>query len=313
MIHLDAPLQPRSTPQISACALLAAFALFGCSIERVRSAQAIGGRADLSHGPDFDGGELVRLDGRWELYRGELLGPSDFRGASLPAPALAPVPGIWAENQGFVDSPDPPTGIGTLRLRLRIPPGGREWALRLPNADSATRVFVNGAEVAEIGRVSDSPALFIPSNGIAIPRFFASDGELDLIMQVANFAAPVIGTWDSPILGVASAVLQKRQKDVALTSLISGALLIMGLYHLSLFLLRKKDLSSLLFGIICLLMTTRNMIMGERLLLEFFPLGRASWEWAFKLETFGPPYRAPFRPLFPPALPAPDPIPSWPR
>ena len=288
------------------CALsvLLSFLAAGCALETIGSASALNGKADLSRSPDFDGGAMARLDGQWELYRDRLLSPEDFRAGGLPAPVPAAVPGIWAENRGFGVSASPVLGVGTLRLVLSVPPREREWSLRLPNAFSAVRVFVNGAQVAEIGRVSDDPGRFIPSNALALPIFPASGGRLEILMQVANFSAPAIGTWDSPILGDATALMVKRQRDVTLTALISGALFIMGLYHLGLFLLRKKDIASLLFGFICLLMTARNAIMGERLLLDLFPLGRASWEWAFKLEHLSAHLAVPlfalfFRQLFP--------------
>jgi HD-GYP domain-containing protein (c-di-GMP phosphodiesterase class II) len=288
---------------VAGLAILLPFVV-GCAPAPIRSAAVVQGRADLSSGTDFDRGELARLDGQWELYRGRLLGPEDFCRGDLPSPELVAVPGTWPANIGINNSPMPPTGFGTLRLRLRVPPSAREWALRLPNADSATRLFVNDVQAAEIGRVADVPGLYVPSNELAIPRFSAVDGKLDIIMQVANFAEPSIGTWDSPLLGDASAILLKRQRDVTLTSLISGALLIMGLYHFGLFLLRKKDLASLLFGIICLLMTVRNLIMGERLLLDLFPVSLASWEWGLRLELLSAHLTVPlfalfFRQLFP--------------
>jgi HD-GYP domain-containing protein (c-di-GMP phosphodiesterase class II) len=191
---------------------------------------------------------------------------------------------MWGQVNGFERTTKPPTGVGTLRLRMRIPLGDHDWAMRVPNAYSATRVFVNGDEVAEIGRVDDRRDYYIPSNGIALPRFYATGGSLEIIMQVANFSTPEIGTWDSPIFGDATAILLKRQRDTTSTSFVAGALLIMGLYHLGLFLMRKKDQASLLFGIICLLMMVRTLMMGERLILDLFPPGEASWAWAFKIE-----------------------------
>ncbi len=199
---------------------------------------------------------------------------------------LQAVPGEWTTVNGFQSPATAPTGVGTLRLRVRIPADDREWALRVPNAFSAVRVFVNASQVAEIGRVSASREAYIPSNAIALARFRSATGQLEILMQVTNFSSPTIGTWDSPILGDSPAVLAKRQGDVERTSLITGALIIMGLYHLGLFLLRKQDRSSLLFGLICLFMAARNMIMDERLLLDLFPLTAAAWEWAFKLEHF---------------------------
>jgi hypothetical protein len=295
----------RAFPAFAAASLvLLALSGGGCSGAPGRQPPASRGIADFSRGPDFDAGALVGLEGEWEFYRGSLLGPEDFLGRKLPPPAFAMVPSTWSETRGFGKPAIPSTGVGTLRLKALVPPGKREWALRLPNADSAARIFVNGAQVAEIGRVSDRPELCIPSNGLAMPRFYSSGGELDIVMQVANFASPSIGTWASPLLGEASAIILKRQRDVTLTALVSGALLVMGLYHLGLFLLRNKDRASLFFGIICLLMTLRNLIMGERLLLDLFPLGLASWEWASKLEHLSAHLTVPlfalfFRQLFP--------------
>lgn len=255
-----------------------------CSVQPLRSASANKGEADLRLIAALDRGELVRLDGEWEFYRDELLSPEDFTGKNLVPHAFLRVPSMWAQTNGFQRPTKPPTGVGTLRLRITIPPGNREWAIRVPNAYSATRVFANGKQVAEIGRVADRRDGYIPSNGLTLPRFYATDGTLEIVMQVANFSTPEIGTWDCPLFGDASAILLKRQRDVASTSLVAGALLIIGLYHLGLFLMRKKDHASLLFGIICLLMMVRTLMMGERLLVDLFPPGEAPWAWAFKIE-----------------------------
>lgn len=271
------------TYSLCAVALTAVLAV-ACSMRPLRSASAEKGEADLTQIAALDRGELVRLDGEWEFYRDKLLSPDDFKRGDVPPPGFLRVPSMWAQVNGFERTTKPPTGVGTLRLRMRIPLGDHDWAMRVPNAYSATRVFVNGDEVAEIGRVDDRRDYYIPSNGIALPRFYATGGSLEIIMQVANFSTPEIGTWDSPIFGDATAILLKRQRDTTSTSFVAGALLIMGLYHLGLFLMRKKDQASLLFGIICLLMMVRTLMMGERLILDLFPPGEASWAWAFKIE-----------------------------
>lgn len=318
---------PRALAEIAI--LAASTALFSCSIGGAANAGASGGIIDLSQGYDFDSGALVSLKGFWSFYPDRLVFPGELaprRAAGTGVPTEAPghtgqsrsatgagapleggfvrVPGRWRSVEGFQRPERPPTGVATLSLRVLVPPGDRVWGLRIPNADSATRVFVNGTQVAELGVVSDDPSDYRPSNRLALAFFRSSGGPLDIVMQVANFSTPYIGTWDSPILGTQTAVIAKRHRDVISTAFVSGALLIMGLYHLGLFLLRKKDKASLLFGLSCLLMTTRNLIMGERLLLELFPPGAAAWEWAFKLEHLSAHLVVPllalfFRELFP--------------
>jgi HD-GYP domain-containing protein (c-di-GMP phosphodiesterase class II) len=279
-------------------AIAAAALSAGCSLNPLRSAAAAKGAADLSRGIDFDGGELVRLDGSWEFYKDRLVGPDEFAAGALPAPGYVKVPSMWAAVQGFARASEPVTGVATLRLRVAVPPEDREWAIRLPNAYSAERLYVNGALVSEVGAVSGDPAAYVPSNGLALPLFRAAGGKLDIVLQVANFTTPMIGTWDNLLLGDSAALRRKRQIDVASTSLVSGALLIMGLYHLGLFVLRKKDKTSLLFGVICLLMTVRNHIMGERLLWDFWPSGATAWEWFFRIQLLSAHMTLPLFALF---------------
>jgi hypothetical protein len=265
--------------------LAMSFLSASCAIRPAISAQAERGKADLSAGVDFDKGELARLDGVWEFYDGKLLSPEDFAAEPKPTPNYVRVPSMWAKAEGFPSARETPvTGVATLRLRVEVPREGSEWAIRFPNAYSAASLFVNGKRVADLGTVSYHPAFYSPSSSLALPVFGAEGGTLDIVMQVANYSAPMIGTWDSPLLGKATAILKKRQDDVATTALISGALLIMGLYHIGLFLLRKKDKASLTFGLICLLMTARNYMMGERLFYDLIPQTAGAWEWAFKLQ-----------------------------
>ena len=292
---------PRRKNRLSLLCLTTAFvaaALAGCSPWTPKSAQAVGGFVDLSSGVDFADGETARLDGKWELYRDRLLTAEDFRRGGVPHPALVSVPGMWETALGFSKPSRPPTGVGTMRLRLRVPAGSNKWGLRLPNGHCALRVYVNGTEVADSGQVAFEPAAYIPSSKLAFAEFAAPDGELEILMQIANYSTPELGTWDSPVLGSAQAIGDRRLRDVVKDSFVAGALLIMGLYHLGLFLLRKKDKASLLFGVICVLMTFRNLLMGEKLLLEVFAPGAASWEWAFKLELISAHLTLPLFALF---------------
>ncbi len=279
------------------CAMTFA-ALPSCSFRAIRSAGAEDGAADLSAGIDFDSGEIVRLDGFWEFRDGALVPPGGFAAGPSAAPTTAHVPGTWRAENGFERKAVRPTGAGTLRLRLKLPARPREWAIRLPNADSSVKLFIDGTEAAQIGTVAETEAGFQPSNGIAYPHFRTEGGAAELIMQVANFAVPYIGTWDSPLIGTAQAIESKSRGDMLTTAIVSGALLIMGLYHLSIFLLRREDKTALFFGLICLLMTTRNLIMGERILLDLFPTGRLAWEWAFKIEHLSAHLTVPFFALF---------------
>jgi diguanylate cyclase (GGDEF)-like protein len=59
--------------------------------------------------------------------------------------------------------------------------------------------------------------------------------------------------------------------------------MIMGLYHIILFWFRKANRAPLCFGLFCLFLAVRTLLVGERMLIYFFPF--FSWEIAHKLQT----------------------------
>ena len=233
---------------------------------------------------NFDRRTIVRLNGFWHFWSGELLSPGEAsRRMQTGSGTLIKVPRIWSRT-GIFGSKKSLIKTGTLALELELPQTVHDWAIRLPNANSACTLFIDGQEASRIGTVADNPEDFIPNNGLKIVPFHTETGKVLLVMQVANFATPYTGTWDSPILGTDSAISDKRTIDSILSALISGAMLFMGLYHIALFLLRRKDKSPLLFGIICIFMSIRNLAMGERILIGLFPETWAGWQAAFTVE-----------------------------
>lgn len=55
-----------------------------------------------------------------------------------------------------------------------------------------------------------------------------------------------------------------------------------GLYHVSLFFMRKTEKSALFFGLFCLMITMRTLVVGEAVWNQWFPVW--PWEWAVKME-----------------------------
>jgi hypothetical protein len=120
--------------------------LSACGVRAPNAGPAVAGFLDLSTGIDFDRGEVVRLDGEWEFIPRSLSDPSDFSSADPASRAqrieTRRVPGLWTAVNGFGGAD--PTGVGTLRLVVALPQGERTWGLRIPNANSALRVLIDG-------------------------------------------------------------------------------------------------------------------------------------------------------------------------
>ena len=205
----------------------------------------------------------TRLDGRWEFHPDVLLKPGT---ADAPAGYLA-VPGLWNSFQvnGKVFGS---RGCATYRLRLLLPESLPDMALRFADAATAYRVFLNGREVWANGNPSCDPALAVPNYrpGVVVPVGLRADNEL--LVHVSNFVHSKGGLWETIEIGPAALIYAQRERSIWTDVFLTGAFLIMGLYHLGLFLLRRKDRSSLYFGLMCLVVLLRLLVTGERLLFQ---------------------------------------------
>ncbi len=227
----------------------------------------------------------LTLSGNWFFWPNDLLSPEQVD-AELATDRTTiqtiKVPSRW-QRLGVFEKTESLIKTGTVAIDVELDSLG-EWGIRVPNADSACSVFINGDYIGSVGQVSNLESTHIPSNMLLIKRFNATNKDCRIIMQISNFSTPYTGTWDAPIISPYSAMEKQHIRSIIINSLISGALLFMSFYHLSLYFFRKKDTSSLVFGIMCALMAIRNMIMRERILISLLPMTTTFWEWGFKLE-----------------------------
>jgi diguanylate cyclase (GGDEF)-like protein len=113
--------------------------------------------------------------------------------------------------------------------------------------------------------------------------FDAKAGENEIVIQVSNFYHRSGGILESIIIGSEKHILDLRSKNIAYELFLFGGLLIIGLYHLALFSFRKRDYSALYFGLFCLLIASRTILVGERFFIHLYP--GFNWEVAHKVQT----------------------------
>ncbi len=232
---------------------------------------------------DFEKDGPVQLKGTWEFHWKQLLTPRDFVvgtggpeiGGTASAVILAPdsdfiqAPGRW--NDHVVDGKAiGGPGFATYRLRILLPATAANLAVAVPDAYSSHRTFWNGVEIGSAGVVGNdadsSVPFFVPIIATASPG-----SESEIVMHVANFFHRNGGAASPVSLGRAADLLAGRDRRRTVDSFLAGALLLMGLYHVGLFFYRKKDKAALWFGLLCLIVTMRLLVTGERLLVEALP------------------------------------------
>jgi signal transduction histidine kinase/CheY-like chemotaxis protein len=102
------------------------------------------------------------------------------------------------------------------------------------------------------------------------------------VLQVANFYYTVGGAWYPIEIGLEPQVTQLRESHLSVDLFLCGAIFIMAIYYLSLYIYRRKEKSSLMFSIFCLLMAFRSLLTGELYLSAIFP--NIGWSLLIQLD-----------------------------
>ncbi|BCS88102.1 sensor histidine kinase [Pseudodesulfovibrio sediminis] len=213
------------------------------------------GVLDLSDwDPTRDG--LAAFDGEWEFYWDQLLTPKDFAiGGNAPAKSgYLTFPGYW-KKYDLNGQPLPGTGQATFRLRVLLPPDLHNLTVRLLSIRSAYRIWANGTLLAASGVVGRSDEVEVPDRSLVLAKITNDGTPVDLVMQISNHFFPGGGVQNPIVLAEPGVLEQAHENARSWGLLFAGCMLIMALYHFILYVLRKKDISTLYFGIYCIVLT----------------------------------------------------------
>ncbi|TFG84823.1 MAG: adenylate/guanylate cyclase domain-containing protein [Spirochaetales bacterium] len=250
-------------PALAAVLILS---LASCSAP-ARDSAAAGGVLDVS---GVDLGDLLALDGEWEFYWNRFVDPDSFMSGRQPQPNLmASFPSEWASY------PIPGVavrGFGTWRLRILGLEPLALYGLSASSFLSAGRIFANGVLIDSHGTPGRTESEERPGWMSHVSTLRAdSDGSIDLVLHVSNFADRSGGLRTSLFLGHPDDVWAHKVGSIAYELFVVGAILAMGAYYLGLFMFRHGDRASLWFGLLCLVLGVRVLFYDEYFILAIFP------------------------------------------
>ncbi|OZU89394.1 hypothetical protein CIL03_06670 [Virgibacillus indicus] len=248
--------------------------------------------------PEFSEDTIIKLNGEWEFYWHERYGSVDFHGGSgMVEPYIAEVPADWRSYK-ISGEELPSQGFATYRLQIYLPETelGTYKAIYFSGAASAYSLSVNGEKKFQNGIVGASRAEEEPANKSEMIPFLAESNPVELIVQVSNFSQRRAGISEPVLIGEPEEIIQYREKSIIYRSVIVISLMIIGLYHVVLYLFRKKAYSFLYFAIVCMVVAIRATIIEETLAGYLLPF--LNWEVATSLEYLGASLGALFMTLF---------------
>jgi signal transduction histidine kinase len=231
---------------------------------------------------NFSSSGPVRLSGEYEFYWRQLLTPEEFAGSNRPERSgFIDVPRAW---NGFQVDGQPISGKGYATYRLTIlfdetPP---PLAFKFLDMGTAYSVFVNGKKMLAVGSVATAAGHAIPAYSPQVMNFVADANRIELIYHVSNFHHNRGGAWEVVQLGLQEDIYAARERRLTFDFFLFGALMIISIYHVVLFILRPKEISTLYFAVFCFLIGCRILATMERYLVFLMP--GIPWELLVKFE-----------------------------
>ena len=221
------------------------------------------------------------LSGNWEFYWEELASPGDL---PLSEVDYYSFPALW--NDGITANGRELTssGFATYRLRVIMPPRSRtpDLAISIGEMYSSYKLFYNGFEFSKNGKVGvdkESTKEDWAPYTLTLGRY---TDTLEFVIQIANFRHSKGGDREPIIIGDRKKLVAQRDFDFSYDFLLSGSLIMGGLFFLGLFLFGQHEKSVLYFALFCITFSYRMVGSGEYAFHALFP--DLSWQFIIRAE-----------------------------
>jgi len=264
----------------SMTALLAlVWTLTGCMTtgESTEPPEAKQGFLDLSDW-DWERDGPLPLNGEWEF---EWLGSEESLDFPDKLATTMQVPGIWGSAVTGDGKKLPNRGHAFYRLHIQHQPAER-LAIRVPNIMTAYELLVNGKLHASRGVAGHDSESTTPYQIPATVVYNTIGNSTELELHVSNFDHRRGGIRTPFILGENDQIQELGFNYEAQEMIVFGCLIMIGIYHIGLFALRRQELANLLFALLCLFVALRMGSIGEGMLVHWIP--GFTWTLAIRFE-----------------------------
>tara|TARA_Y100001954_G_C15826551_1_gene612479 strand:+ start:4947 stop:8930 length:3984 start_codon:yes stop_codon:yes gene_type:complete len=225
--------------------------------------KAIKGIIDLSS-IDLKKEKQIPLNGQWNFYWKKIIKPEEVLNKKLPLRSkLIEVPGLWTSlTKSQKDSKKFQTGYGSYLLYVK----GLNYKSKLGFtlkyfATAYSSYIITKSEIIplfRIGKVGKSEEESIPTTATRIAELNIKESEFYILIQSSNYHYRTGGFFNPFLIGTSKSINEKVISNFLKSFFLMGVILIMSLYHFGLYSLRRKDLGSFWFGVLCFVLFLRE-------------------------------------------------------
>lgn len=225
---------------------------------------------------DFSDHKSVQLNGKWAFYWKQLIPATT---SEFPQPdTLLPFTTNWNDVKRFGSF-----GYATYAATIVLPDRRPSMALTIPDFYCSYELFINGTSFAKNGEVGTSKETYIPKwLTQTIPLGQLEADTLQLVLYISNFDHVKGGAYSPITLGSNEQLLKEQFLDYGYSFILTGALLMGGMFFLGLYLFGRHDNSILYFSLFCIIYSYRILGFGSYPL--HFLIPGAPWILTLKLE-----------------------------
>lgn len=227
--------------------------------------------------------------GQWDLRSMNF--ENDY--AVLDGPESEYVLGQMLTPEEFAESDDIEVGSVTAqntyltaRMRLRVPEG-QTYGIYMHSAPYASRIYINGEWVQDIGTPGTSAEEMKAGGTTLYYTVTPQNGVIEIVQQVSNYVHHEFHNPKSLIIGSLKTASRHYARETFVSSLITGTCLILGGVHLLLYYFWRSYRINLLSGLFCLVYVLRLSVTGSKILVMLFP--DVPWEIVFRIEYISMP------------------------
>jgi len=221
----------------------------------------------------------VPLNGEWEIYWEELALPDSLQYLEKD---YYEFPKLWNGGVTKKGKELEAEGYATYRLKVALPPRTPQLALSISETYCSYKLFYNGFEFERNGVPGKSEELSVPDWMPRTVNFSRYSDTLEFVLQVSNFRHTKGGVREPILLGDRTLLMAKRDFDFSYDFLLSGSLIMGGLFFLGLFLFGQHEKSVLFFALFCITFSYRMVGSGEYAFHALYP--NMSWDLLIRSE-----------------------------
>lgn len=209
----------------------------------------------------------MELKGEWEFYWEKFILTDKIN--ILQPDLVVAFPSIWTKYD-FNKKKLPSYGYASYKLKIKTDKEYNNLSLEIPDFYTSYRLWIDGKIISDNGRIGKNKNEYKPFWQPFTKKINNIKNNTEIVIEISNFIHIKAGSVKAILLGKDNELTRKREIQISQTFLLTGILLMGGVFFLGLFLFGKREKYILYFSLFCFIYSYRVFGTGIYIMHSFF-------------------------------------------